>query len=571
MQQTDLALALALKQNESTSKLAKAGLQQRILAAGNGDNDALNSILEECLSVAEESGLLLTPLPSQDDTERPARKIARLELALRLDASAFEASQTSLHSTLKVDSSNDPSHYSSSSLTAGAGSLTASDTQSFRASLRGPGLSLEQNELPVQQYTVEGLPLQAAAPSDFIKSRGAERPFWPAAPAGVGSFAECEKPSSSGWRPEAAKGNLYSPTAPTRGPIHSQHFPVCIPRPTDTFSTLSQESSHIEQLPQLRESLVQSGTAGFAHSQQHGGSSTAVDGEFVVKKEAAALPAGLHVENQPHTSSTASTASSLLGSSTDADANGGLAMNGAEEQPPDVGPPTSLVPLAEVPPRQPWAPNVHPYVRLPVVDPAAVQRNFCPDGYIDPRYYTTPAVGPLQTIRILFLKPSLNPEEVEELFRAAEALVNYYRRRVKPILKHHRPFQVLRRLTMDFLVLDALVAARYILGERMLMGNWWSAFIQHFPTQVKFNLPPRGVRAASLTNLKRVKRLLEVIQIYKTGVRPGDKQIVKLKRMIFDLRYATSPYRGPAFDRWREDDMLFLRSNEDAGNADRHS
>ncbi|KAL8426962.1 hypothetical protein Efla_004515 [Eimeria flavescens] len=97
----------------SRSTVLKPGLQQRALAARGGEGEdsedqALDSILSECLAMAEESGTVLTAFaPPAEDAEEAARRKASLEQYLRTDSPGIEAPQTSQQPTSHFLSSPD--------------------------------------------------------------------------------------------------------------------------------------------------------------------------------------------------------------------------------------------------------------------------------------------------------------------------------------------------------------------------------------------------------------------------------------------------------------------------------
>ncbi|KAL8426963.1 hypothetical protein Efla_004516 [Eimeria flavescens] len=484
----------------SRSNVIKPGLQHRALAAGGGEgedseDEALDSILSECLAMAEESGTVLAPFaPPAEDAEEAARRKASLEQYLRTDSPGIEAPQPSQQPTSHFPSSLDellpyPQTGSMAVLTPWGDSMDDATLQS----LLSPDAWMDQI-LPVVQE--QASLLSPDARMDQILPVVQEQAV--AGPAG-----EAE---------EAGPAHL-PPSAEFPAIRAALHF-----RPQRA------------EFPAIRAAL---------HFRPQ-------------RAEFPAISAALHSSPQQFVRPPSPPAARPLE----------RLESGGAPQPPS----TPAITLAELPPPQPYDPALHPYVRLPEVDPRLIPRAFSPQAPLDPQYRSICPALPLLTIRRLLLKPSLDSEELQVLLNAAESLVNIYRRVRTPLQRGMNfPVKLVRRLSVDVLVLDALVSIRYILREKLRMEEWWPSFAQLFETEVRFSL--RNRRRAQ-ANLERLNILKDAIKVYKTGVRPSHQQIIKVKRMIFDPDSPEHLFTRHTYDVWREDDENHEDGQDDGNHED---
>ncbi|KAL8426961.1 hypothetical protein Efla_004514 [Eimeria flavescens] len=401
----------------SRSTVLKPGLQHRALAARGGEGEdsedqALDSILSECLAMAEESGTVLAPFaPPAEDAEEAARRKASLEQYLRTDSPGIEAPQPSQQPTSHFPSSLD-----------------------------------------------EPLPYPQTGPTAVLTPWGDSMD-------------------------DATLQSLLSPDA-----WMEQILPVV----QEQASLLSPDARMDQILPVVQEQAV-AGPAGEA--EEAGPAHLPPSAEFP------AISAALHSSPQQFVRPPSPPAARPLE----------RLESGGAPQPPS----TPAITLAELPPPQPYDPALHPYVRLPEVDPRLIPRAFSPQAPLNPLYHSSRPVFPLLDIRKLLLKPSLDSDEVQELLEAAESLVNIYRR---------------------------------------------------FETEFNFNLLRQ--KSSALANLERLSILTDAMKIYKTGVRPSHQQVIKVKRMIFALDSPHHHLMRPIYDVWREDDENHEDGQDDGNHED---
>lgn len=202
---------------------------------------------------------------------------------------------------------------------------------------------------------------------------------------------------------------------------------------------------------------------------------------------------------------------------------------------------------------------MHPYVRLPVVDPKNVRRSFRREFALSMCVRETSPMKLYTAMRDLFLKPALNAEDVEELLSTAERLASYAR--IKLAWTHMRPapFHLARKMASIIVALDYLVCTVELLGEKMDAKNWWDLFVQQLYLEIPAS-SGKSVGNASAALKKIVRRLTAALNIYKAGQRPPRDEVIELKRLIFTKLNTHCQFQNPLWDLWVADDVEFMSS-----------
>ncbi|KAL8439009.1 hypothetical protein Efla_002418 [Eimeria flavescens] len=203
--------------------------------------------------------------------------------------------------------------------------------------------------------------------------------------------------------------------------------------------------------------------------------------------------------------------------------------------------------------------SMHPFVRLPIVRPEAILRDFNPQ-WSKPIFGRIGQQMLLSRIRERLLKPELDAAEVEQLMLETEKLVRITSARARQGAAPQNPWLRIRHLGNLFLILDAVVSVREVLGPRMAASRWWENFVNSFPTDYEPTKARAGENIMMRTNHKLVSRLLAAIKIYKTGVRPHSFEVLKLKRMLLCSPYSINWFKHHRFDAWRKDDAKFRQA-----------
>ncbi|KAL8424936.1 hypothetical protein Efla_007577 [Eimeria flavescens] len=534
------------------NKVLKDGPKERVLGARSGndddtEDDNLKAILDECIALAEDTKTHITPVASFTENEdEPAWKEALPDHffhTLAPAATVPTSSQPLSRQRPTIFQELLPSYQSIPTPTPSP--WTVSDAEASLLSLLQPHAWLQQIPHIMQEAAIREEHAKAAGGAMW--SSAAELPSAVAAAFALDAL-EDERTLLTRGPYETADNSPNSRLFPTIGSTYQQ-------QPFDSCLFLKQNSSACRQQHSLRPDQDQ---AGVPQDEVARAFTEPPGTEYTLRGDEAPATTAAHdgsFSSGEHKQLKATTHFNNLTS--------GLALPvlpaaSHAKLPPDVLEyATQPSTLAELPPRRPWDARTHPYVRVPDVEPETIVRNFRPDAPLDSRYHPLFFLGPLQMMRMLLTRRTLSADDVEELLVAAESLVHVCRVRMEPIAIRQRPNEIVRKLSMRFLILDALVAARYVLRERMLMAHWWPLFAERFSADIKFNMAARGKRQAVLKNFKRIRDLLDAIEVYKKGVRPDDDVVIWLKRRIFDARYVQRPYAKPAYNPWRQDDELF--------------
>ncbi|KAL8439033.1 hypothetical protein Efla_002442 [Eimeria flavescens] len=166
----------------------------------------------------------------------------------------------------------------------------------------------------------------------------------------------------------------------------------------------------------------------------------------------------------------------------------------------------------------------HPFVRLPRVLPDVTLRAFRPNLPINSFMPSRSASSLLMVFRAIFAKRDLDSQDADDLMRASEALVRYACTRITGTPVSRTIYsQRVRQLGLSFLLLDAIVCARQLLGEHMLVEEWWSDFSSQFFTDYPPVEKPRTSRRDVWHNYHLEKNLRQAVELLKTGVRPRPK------------------------------------------------
>ncbi|CDI85518.1 hypothetical protein, conserved [Eimeria praecox] len=196
--------------------------------------------------------------------------------------------------------------------------------------------------------------------------------------------------------------------------------------------------------------------------------------------------------------------------------------------------------------------NTHPFVRLPVLEDGVVIRHmevkdlFKPfRGKVQPYFY-------LSTLRALFAKSVLDQDDVNKLVNAVEGLIGAAWHQAQRRFRKTRPLYAAEALGKNFLALDAIICAIQLLGDTMSVSTWWDEFISAFNCDPSIYLPPL-VRQISVSNRRLIRRLLNVLEIYKKGERPSAEEVYEIKKKLFCSEDAPLHFKDFKWTPWRKD------------------
>lgn len=206
--------------------------------------------------------------------------------------------------------------------------------------------------------------------------------------------------------------------------------------------------------------------------------------------------------------------------------------------------------------------HLHPFVRLPVVNPDDVQRSFRVQFALSFRFSRCSPMRSYTTMRSLFAKTLLTPHDVETLMEEAEQLASYAADKLTRQQGRCTANYLVTKLSSLFMVFDHLVCTIQLLGDKMNTGSWWTEFVRKFHTDYFFPETARTERTETLNTL--VNRLSSALAIYKSGRRPPLREVIDLKRTILTMAYKGSQLSHPLWKLWIQDDTDFYCSSHDS-------
>ncbi|KAL8448290.1 hypothetical protein Emed_003820 [Eimeria media] len=207
----------------------------------------------------------------------------------------------------------------------------------------------------------------------------------------------------------------------------------------------------------------------------------------------------------------------------------------------------------------PPRPRVHPYYRIPTVDPAlrGVKR-FIPEQTVNYGFANERVCTQLKRIRSILLEETLAPVHLNELAQVTSEVLAYVFFRERVSTKDMSPSVATRNLGRRFMELDHALAALQVLGEPA-SGEWWERVVSVIPddTLSPSGYEPRHGIAAERAHLGLMKRLHRALRILKTGVRLPEKETISLKRELLFSDHIPSNFKHSRWDPFRDDDMDF--------------
>lgn len=193
----------------------------------------------------------------------------------------------------------------------------------------------------------------------------------------------------------------------------------------------------------------------------------------------------------------------------------------------------------------------HPHVRYPVLDNDVVIRRISVDSiFISDRAKMAPHFF-LLGIKKLFDLKVLDQQAVNTLMSLVEGLIGSVWHYAQRRHRSNRPVFVAEVVAVYFLAFDAIVCTIQLLGDSMDVSSWWKKFIAVFNLDASALLPSISNRV-SVVNRRLVRRLVDAIHIYKTGMRPPPGDVIALKNSIFCSPVAPSVFKDRKWDPWRE-------------------
>ncbi|KAL8271543.1 hypothetical protein Esti_004578 [Eimeria stiedai] len=201
----------------------------------------------------------------------------------------------------------------------------------------------------------------------------------------------------------------------------------------------------------------------------------------------------------------------------------------------------------------------HPFSRVPHVRPSdQLRRRFDPTRVASEGVVCESITCRLVKLRSLLAQQFLSGEELDELTDVLQQVMSYAYFRETSRTENSHPSVALRALGRRFVMLDQVVAALQVLGEK-LPAQWWNAFVSRIPMEYRQSPPHSGRNAMENFNLMMIARLTEAMRLLRTGVRPPRQEVVTIKKLLFTSFLTPYYFKLSRWDAWRADDTEFER------------
>ncbi|CDJ51154.1 hypothetical protein EBH_0039730 [Eimeria brunetti] len=203
----------------------------------------------------------------------------------------------------------------------------------------------------------------------------------------------------------------------------------------------------------------------------------------------------------------------------------------------------------------PATPKGHPFLHLP----KRIVRTTPASYLVDLRRAVTTRPGRrdlvllLQKAHDLLARQILYFNDIMELRRVAEGLIEHAVNHQFHDVSKQRVGRAVERLGLRFLLMDAVVCTFIVLGQKA-EAKYWRMFtraINHAPPLLPFlgSYVRQPTFAFSLS-----QELSSAIQTLKKGRRPKAADLLQIKRRLFCMASSPARFKKPDFERWRQDD-----------------
>lgn len=312
----------------------------------------------------------------------------------------------------------------------------------------------------------------------------------------------------------------------------------------DEGTPISQNDAPLDFLPNEENSLEMAAACALLLLKQRPAISGAPTGEMVRQKEEAQQPLTPGKDSPPFWESSTQAIQLQPPEAT-------ACPPDSDENPfvPGLYPP-SLIP-----------PGKHSFFNLPALEPGVVPRAI---NLTRAMCYGLSLPAPpklLSEVRTVLKKNSLSQQDADALAGLLERLIShcYHHQRTKVRVADYR--RSCDRLIVRFLLLDAIVSGFSVLGQHPHF-SWWQQFVQLMPHQYEMRSKKKNSKQELLA-----KALSKAVALLKTGVRPSDPALFKLKYMIFCSTRSTQRLDTSHYDSWRADCPDYFVSSQGGPSA----
>ncbi|KAL8432358.1 hypothetical protein Efla_006133 [Eimeria flavescens] len=167
---------------------------------------------------------------------------------------------------------------------------------------------------------------------------------------------------------------------------------------------------------------------------------------------------------------------------------------------------------------------VHPFLRVPSLDPGVKPRSFRPTVLLQPPIEHFFAYTSLH-LRELLLKTSLTQEEADQVVTCAEYLANHGKHRMSDPLRKMRPILLAEKTARRFLLFHLLHLCSRAVGQTWRGEPWWEALAAQVPTTLPAGMSRSTIRVSGHASWQVVQELTAATEAYKRGVPPSDEKV----------------------------------------------
>ncbi|KAL8455327.1 hypothetical protein Emag_000809 [Eimeria magna] len=220
-----------------------------------------------------------------------------------------------------------------------------------------------------------------------------------------------------------------------------------------------------------------------------------------------------------------------------------------------------LLPSSAEPPMDvssgPRGGTVHPWVRLPQLEPGGTPRQFVPERMtlgLMSRYHADTMLRMRQLLR----KQTLRTHEASQLVIYAEVLANNAFYTMTEPVTSRRPGDAAEGLGRRFIVFYLLYLTSKAVRQPWQQQPWWTDLAKAIPTGCPYAHGAHRMTAANDRSVNLALQLSAALEKYKNGSAPGDDEVVAIMRKLFCSIESPHHLKRKLWDPWRAEDQSSL-------------
>lgn len=193
----------------------------------------------------------------------------------------------------------------------------------------------------------------------------------------------------------------------------------------------------------------------------------------------------------------------------------------------------------------------HPFYRLPSVRKMRPVRVFNFEELDARRVCRVDIYPPLFSLREVLSRREVHGSALKTLLRSCEDLVEFLITAPQTERNTDFPCFLQEALGRRFLALDAVWCICELLGPAAQKEKWWRTMMDSVLELPQLRIPQTMHQHS---RFPLVMKLAAVLYEYNDGQRPPPREVVQLKRDLFDMNTGPRFFRYERWNPWREDD-----------------